>query len=140
MAAAPVESREHSVMQQDLMPGLGQASGMPRSGQIKIHGPDAFEGMRRAGTLGAATLDFITPHVQPGVTKSSVAAASSPARRMPSNASGPWILICPLRGMPLARPRPGIRSCCMTLCSLLSNRRGTMAAPSGDNPIGRRGQ
>jgi methionyl aminopeptidase len=43
------------------MPGLGLASGMPRSGQIKIHGPDAFEGMRRAGALGAATLDFITP-------------------------------------------------------------------------------
>jgi len=55
-------------MQQDLMPGLGLAGGMPRSGQIKIHGPDAFEGMRRAGALGAATLDFITPHVQTGVT------------------------------------------------------------------------
>jgi methionyl aminopeptidase len=55
-------------MQQDLMPGLGLASGMPRSGHIKIHGTDAFEGMRRAGVLAAATLDFITPHVRPGVT------------------------------------------------------------------------
>jgi methionyl aminopeptidase len=55
-------------MQQDLMPGLGTTSGGPRSGQIKIHGADAFEGMRRAGELAAATLDFITPYVRPGVT------------------------------------------------------------------------
>jgi len=55
-------------MQQDLMPGLGLTRGMPRSGQIKIHGADAFEGMRRAGTLAAATLDFITPHVRPGIS------------------------------------------------------------------------
>ena len=55
-------------MQQDLMPGLGTTSGGPRSGQIKIHGAAAFEGMRRAGELAAATLDFITPSVRPGVT------------------------------------------------------------------------
>lgn len=36
--------------------------------QIKIHGPDAFAGMRRAGQLAAETLDFITPHVEPKVT------------------------------------------------------------------------
>jgi methionyl aminopeptidase len=35
---------------------------------IKIHGPEGFEGMRRAGRLGAETLDFITPHVQPGIS------------------------------------------------------------------------
>src|SRR4029079_17957693 len=35
---------------------------------IKIHGPEGFEGMRRAGRLAAETLDFITPHVQPGIT------------------------------------------------------------------------
>jgi methionyl aminopeptidase len=35
---------------------------------IKLHGPEDFEGMRRAGRLAAETLDFITPHVQPGVT------------------------------------------------------------------------
>jgi len=35
---------------------------------IKIHGPQAFESMRRAGRLAAECLDFITPHVQPGVT------------------------------------------------------------------------
>jgi len=35
---------------------------------IKIHPPADFEGMRRAGRLAAETLDFITPHVKPGVT------------------------------------------------------------------------
>jgi methionyl aminopeptidase len=39
-----------------------------RTGQIKIHGPDDFEGMRRAGRLAAECLDMLTPHVQPGVT------------------------------------------------------------------------
>jgi len=36
--------------------------------QIPLHGPEDFEGMRRAGRLAAETLDYITPHVQPGVT------------------------------------------------------------------------
>jgi len=36
--------------------------------QIVVHGAEDFEGMRRAGRLGAETLDFITPHVQPGVS------------------------------------------------------------------------
>lgn len=35
---------------------------------IRIHGPEDFEGMRKAGRLGAAVLDFITPHVAPGVS------------------------------------------------------------------------
>ena len=35
---------------------------------IKLHGPADFEAMRRAGRLAAETLDFITPHVRPGVT------------------------------------------------------------------------
>ena len=56
-------------MQQDVMMGMGDArAGVPRAGSIKIHGEAAFEGMRRAGVLAAATLDFITPHVVPGVT------------------------------------------------------------------------
>src|SRR5882762_7380234 len=56
-------------MQQDLMPGPGLARGGPRGEyQIKIHGPAAFEGMRQAGQLAAATLDFITPHVRAGIT------------------------------------------------------------------------
>ncbi len=35
---------------------------------IKIHGEDAFEGMRKAGHLAAACLDMLTPHIRPGVT------------------------------------------------------------------------
>ena len=37
------------------------------TGQIKLHGPDAFEGMRNAGQLAAEALDMLTPHVRPGV-------------------------------------------------------------------------
>jgi len=39
----------------------------PAERHIKIHGPDEFEAMRRAGRLAAEVLDFITPHVVPGV-------------------------------------------------------------------------
>ena len=35
---------------------------------IELHGPEGFEGMRRAGKLAAQTLDMITEHVQPGVS------------------------------------------------------------------------
>jgi methionyl aminopeptidase len=38
-----------------------------RTGQIKIHGPEGFEGMRRAGRLAAECLDMLTPLVVPGV-------------------------------------------------------------------------
>jgi methionyl aminopeptidase len=38
------------------------------SRRIKIHAPADFEGMRRAGRLAAETLDFITPHVQAGIS------------------------------------------------------------------------
>ncbi len=34
---------------------------------VKIHGSEDFAGMRRAGKLAAELLDFITPHVEPGV-------------------------------------------------------------------------
>src|SRR4051794_14790005 len=40
----------------------------PDEARIRIHTPDDFEGMRKAGRLAAETLDFITPHVKPGVT------------------------------------------------------------------------
>jgi methionyl aminopeptidase len=40
---------------------------VPRESKIKLHGPDAFEGMRRAGRLVAEALDMITDYVQPGV-------------------------------------------------------------------------
>ncbi|MCK9541705.1 MAG: type I methionyl aminopeptidase [Novosphingobium sp.] len=39
-----------------------------RDGTIKLHGPEAFEGMRKAGQLAARILDEIAPLVQPGVT------------------------------------------------------------------------
>jgi methionyl aminopeptidase len=38
------------------------------TGQIKLHGPEAFEGMRRAGRLAAECLDMLAPHVVPGVS------------------------------------------------------------------------
>jgi methionyl aminopeptidase len=34
---------------------------------IPIHGPEGFEGMRKAGRLAAECLDMLTPHVVPGV-------------------------------------------------------------------------
>ena len=37
-----------------------------RDGQIRIHGPEGFEGMRKAGRLAAECLDMLTPHVVPG--------------------------------------------------------------------------
>jgi methionyl aminopeptidase len=39
-----------------------------RDGTIKLHGPEAFEAMRKAGRLAAETLDELVPLVQPGVT------------------------------------------------------------------------
>ena len=37
-------------------------------GVIRLHGPEAFAAMRKAGQLAAAALDMLTPHVKPGVT------------------------------------------------------------------------
>jgi methionyl aminopeptidase len=39
-----------------------------KTGQIKLHGPEAFEGMRRAGRLAAEGLDLLADAVLPGVT------------------------------------------------------------------------
>jgi methionyl aminopeptidase len=39
-----------------------------RDGTIKLHGPEGFEGMRRAGRLAAQILDELTTFVVPGVT------------------------------------------------------------------------
>ncbi|MCK5575604.1 MAG: M24 family metallopeptidase, partial [Sphingomonadales bacterium] len=41
---------------------------MSESNNIKIHTPEDFDGMRKAGLLAAQTLDMIIPHVVPGVT------------------------------------------------------------------------
>ncbi len=39
-----------------------------RDGTIKLHGPEAFDGMRKVGQLSAAILDALVPFIQPGVT------------------------------------------------------------------------
>ncbi|MCF6328543.1 MAG: type I methionyl aminopeptidase [Henriciella sp.] len=39
-----------------------------RTGEIRIHDAEGFEGMRKAGRLVADCLDMIVPEVQPGVT------------------------------------------------------------------------
>ena len=39
-----------------------------RDGAIKIHGPEGFAGMRKAGLLSARILDALGPFIQPGVT------------------------------------------------------------------------
>ena len=38
-----------------------------RTGAIKLHRPEDFEGMRKAGAVAASVLDMIAAHVQPGV-------------------------------------------------------------------------
>ena len=40
----------------------------PGERRIRLHGPDDFAGMRKAGRLAAELLDYITPYVKPGVT------------------------------------------------------------------------
>jgi len=47
---------------------VSDADTVLRDGTIKLHGPEAFEGMRRAGRLAAENLDALAPLVQPGVT------------------------------------------------------------------------
>ena len=39
-----------------------------RTGEIKLHSPEDFEGMRRAGRLAAECLDMLIPYVAPGVS------------------------------------------------------------------------
>jgi methionyl aminopeptidase len=39
-----------------------------RHGNIKLHGPEGFAGMRAAGLCAAEILDALVPHVVPGVT------------------------------------------------------------------------
>jgi methionyl aminopeptidase len=47
---------------------VSDADTVLRNGTIKLHGPEAFEGMRRAGRLAAENLDALAPLVQSGVT------------------------------------------------------------------------
>jgi methionyl aminopeptidase len=39
-----------------------------RDGTIKLHGPEGFEGMRKAGRLAAQILDEVADFVKPGIT------------------------------------------------------------------------
>jgi len=50
------------------------AAGDPvsRTGAIKLYGPDAFEGMRRAGRLCAEILDALVDHMRPGVATETI--------------------------------------------------------------------
>ena len=50
------------------------ATDQPRakSGQIKLHGPEAFAAMRKAGRLTAEALDLLTGFVRPGVTTEAI--------------------------------------------------------------------
>jgi len=41
------------------MANLDMARGQTRENKIRLHGTDAFEGMRRAGQLAAAALDML---------------------------------------------------------------------------------
>jgi len=43
-----------------------------RSHAIKLHGPEGFEGMRKAGRLAAEILDALAPMVVPGVTTAAI--------------------------------------------------------------------
>jgi len=47
--------------------GKGEEAGAAGGERIPRHGPEGFEGMRRAGRLAAACLDMIAAHVTPGV-------------------------------------------------------------------------
>ncbi len=44
------------------------AAPLRKTGQIKIHGAAAFEGMRKAGRLAAECLDMLVGEIKPGVT------------------------------------------------------------------------
>jgi methionyl aminopeptidase len=43
-----------------------------KTGQIKLHGPAAFAGMRKAGALVARCLDELTTLVEPGLPTSRI--------------------------------------------------------------------
>ena len=46
----------------------GAIAPLANTGQIKLHGPEAFAAMRKAGRLTAEALDLLCDHVRPGVT------------------------------------------------------------------------
>jgi len=50
------------------MSNLEFARAQARDTKIKLHGPEAFAGMAKAGRLVAEALDLLIEHVKPGVT------------------------------------------------------------------------
>ncbi len=44
------------------------AAPLRKTGQIKLYGPAAFAGMRKAGRLAAECLDLLVGEIRPGVT------------------------------------------------------------------------
>ena len=50
------------------MANLDISRAQSREAKIKLHGADAFKGMRKAGQLAAQALDMLVEHVKPGVT------------------------------------------------------------------------
>jgi methionyl aminopeptidase len=42
------------------------------SGQIKLYGPEHFDGMRKAGRIAALTLDMLAREVRPGITTAAI--------------------------------------------------------------------
>ncbi|MGL4729731.1 MAG: type I methionyl aminopeptidase [Bosea sp. (in: a-proteobacteria)] len=48
------------------------ATPLRRGNAIRLHGPEAFVGMRKAGQLTATCLDMLVPHVKPGVTTAEI--------------------------------------------------------------------
>ncbi|MCK0208198.1 type I methionyl aminopeptidase [Starkeya koreensis] len=51
-----------------------EAAGAPlrKTGHIKLHGPEGFAGMRKAGQLAAQALDLVHEMVEPGVTTDAI--------------------------------------------------------------------
>ena len=49
-----------------------QETSTSRTGAIKLHGPTAFDGMRKAGRVAAECLDMLTARVAPGITTSEI--------------------------------------------------------------------
>ena len=67
-AAASREPRGGGACRDALMSYVDAALAPQRkTGQIKLHGPAAFEGMRKAGRLVAECLDMLADEVRPGV-------------------------------------------------------------------------
>lgn len=50
----------------------GTTEVLRNTGQIKLYGPEHFEGMRKAGRVAAMTLDMLTKEVKPGITTAQI--------------------------------------------------------------------